>query len=154
MERRMTKIALMPAEMASKYPDADVLMPKPDGALDLGEISQEAAAAANIAAGPIRLPYGIPEHWGFGLQHVQAKQDRVRAIQKLGFVSVQVFICDVASNWTHIVEGRDRKPLLIWQKGGYDLTIVVTWKDTYWSVTTALPYRVAQGTLLYKREEK
>lgn len=148
----MNKIAFKPAAMASKYPNADALMPNPKGGgVDLGEVGAEAAAAANISTGPIRLPYGIPEHWGFGLQHVQAKPDRVRAIERLGFTSVQAFICDVACNWNQIVEGKDGKPVLVWQKGGHDLAIVVTWKETYWSVTTALSYRVVQGTVLYKK---
>lgn len=164
----MNKNAPRPAATTSKYPDADVPVPGLGGGLDLGHIHEDAAAAAMakeageeqpaapgppIPAGPVRLPYGIPEPWGFGLQHVEANADRVRAIKKMGFPSVLAFICDVAANWTHMVRGKDGKLLLVWQRGGYDLTIVVGWKGAYWSVVTALSYRVAQGVIIYEREK-
>lgn len=119
--------------------------------IDLGWIDAEAAKAMGVTEGPIRLQFGYPHEKSFGLRHITANADRVKAIGGCGFESCQNYIWAVAEEWTRAHQSPNGRLILVWPKNGFDLAIVVNWTGTFWSVVTALPFRMVKHPKLYEK---
>ncbi len=118
---------------------------------DLGWIDATAAAAIGKPEGPIRLQWGYPHEKSFGLQHITSNASRVKAITGWGFASCQNYIWAVAENWTRIHSSEKGRLILVWPQQGADLALVVNWTGTFWSVVTALPFRMVKQPKIYEK---
>jgi hypothetical protein len=121
------------------------------GVRDIGEIDAATAKALKVKAGPIRLLLGYEGRTGgWGLKHLETRNDRVKAIKALGYATCEAFVFEIAAQWVEVHPAAEPERLkLVWPTGGLDLAIVVEWSETFWSVTTALPFRPTNKPKLY-----
>lgn len=131
--------------------DADALITSPNGTVVFGIVCECAAAAAGISCAPIVLKYGLGTVRGFGLEHIRTQRERMAGISGLGFSGAIEFVFYVCQGWTKVLRGKDGKVLLVCERHGRDLTVVLDHRNDEWSVTTAMAYRVARGVLLFQR---
>jgi hypothetical protein len=121
----------------------------PAGHVDHGLIEDAHAALAGVQPGPIRLQIGYSGKKGFGYLHVQGMEDRMRQITGMGFKGFGPYCSEVAKNYTRICQGDDGRLMLVWPKDGYNLELVVEWKEGgFWTVVTGLPKRVERAKVL------
>lgn len=131
-------------------PDAEQFIPASNGRDDLGQLDVSVAKAINVPPGPIRLQMGYPGQGGFGLLHVNHHGDRVKQIQQLGYRDFVHFATEVAQNYERICAGSDGKLLLVLDKNGYDLCLVIRFNASFWGITTGLPKRKERAAVLHK----
>jgi hypothetical protein len=121
---------------------------------DLGEIEEEAARLIGGAAAPIRLQHGYEGARGFGNRHVETYEGRMKQIRGLGFATFVQFASFVSVGFEKVLEGEDGRRILVRQKGGYDLRVVIEFiagEDPFWTIVTGLPARIARGLVLYEK---
>jgi hypothetical protein len=75
-------------------------VPTLKGSINFGEISREVSESIGRQSGPIRLEYGNDL---FGKIHIDSKH--IKDIKRAGYVSVEDFVGDVATNFTSIYQG-------------------------------------------------
>lgn len=131
--------------------DSERILTNHNDQIDLGWIGAEAAAATGQPEGPIRLKLGFPHEKSFGLRHITSNADRVKAIKGWGFDSCQNYIWAVAEKWTRIHLSPNGRLVLVWPQEGADLAIVVHWNGSFWSVVTALPFRMVKHPKIYEK---
>lgn len=135
--------------------DATDLVIGPSGTV-FGVIDQAVAEAIGRPQGPICLPYGIPGARGFGRQHVEGMDGRMRQIKGFGhpsFASYAYFICQ---EYGWVMAGDNERLKLVRQYKSYDHIVVVQFDAAqgYWSITTGFPSRrPAHGQKLWVREQ-
>jgi len=120
----------------------------PAGHVDHGLIERADAEKAGVQAGPIRLQIGYPGKKGFGYLHVQGMDDRIRQINGMGFKDFGAYCSGVAKGYTRICQGDEERLVLVWPKEGYDLQLVLEWKDGFWTIVTGVPKRVDRSPKL------
>ena len=133
------------------YPHRALWCTVTPGAPDLGAIPPDAALAAGVHPGPVRLPDGVPTSFGYGRLHIEGAPGRVNAMRGLGFSDVLDFVSQVATNWTRLLPAEDDKLQLVWRRDAADLRVVVRWEAPCWAVVTALPSRHHPATPIYVR---
>ncbi|THD58554.1 hypothetical protein [Phenylobacterium sp.] len=114
----------------------------------------DAAKALGVAAGPIRLLLGHHGRTGgWGLKHLEGREDRQGAIKALGYVQCEKFIFAVAASWTEVHDATEPNRIkLVWPKDGLHLALVVEWTGEFWTVITALPFRPSDKPKLYEKK--
>ncbi|MCF4130274.1 hypothetical protein [Methylobacterium sp. SyP6R] len=121
----------------------------------LGHIDALAAAACGVAPGAIKLLEGVPGPRGWGAAHIETTPNRMRQLKGVGFNTALAFVQAIAKGWTKILRGDHGRLILVYQVGGRDHCAVVEHKGPvgrgFWSVTTAIPKRVAREPMLYMK---
>lgn len=120
---------------------------------DIGSIDADAAKALGVAAGPIRLLLGHHGRTGgWGLKHLDGRQDRQAAIKALGYANCELFVFAVAKSWSEVHDAAEPNRIkLVWPNKGLHLALVVEWTGEFWTVITALPFRPSDKPKLYVR---
>lgn len=134
--------------------DPDVIIQARPGVNDLGLIDGDAAAAAGVPPGPIRLLNGWPGAKGWGYRHVMSNPDRLRAIEGRGYPNAIEFAWAVAQSWTRLHRGPagpQPRVSVVSRKDDYELALALHWTGTRWSVTTMLPFRRVNYPLIYEK---
>ena len=131
--------------------DPERILTNHENQIDLGWIDTKAASATGRPEGPIRLQWGYPHEKSFGLRHITSNASRVKAINGWGFESCQNYIWAVAEHWTRIHASEKGRLILVWPQQGADLALVVNWTGEFWSVVTALPFRMVKQEKLFER---
>lgn len=126
----------------------------PGGSLDFGAIPDDVALSLGIPSGPVRLQYGIPGSKGFGLRHIEDNPGRMQQFNNIGFNGVAHFVLSVASHYDHIAEvPTESRIALVRRHLEHDCALILQFNTGgFWSVTTALPYRVSRRKLLWSRQ--
>lgn len=94
--------------------------------------------------GPIKLLNGVEGRTGgFGLEHIQAKPERIKQISSFGFGTVHSYLRFVLEFVTHMGFQQDGRMVLIREDGRQFHHIICQWDPTLhvWSITTAIPKR-------------
>ncbi len=126
----------------------------PGGALAFGAIPADVATAVGIPSGPVRLQNGIPGSRGFGLRHIEDNPGRMQQFLNIGFNGVAPYVLAIASNYEHIAEDPTASRIaLVRRHLEHDCVLIVQYNaGGFWSVTTALPYRVSRRKILWSRQ--
>lgn len=126
------------------------------GSYDLGYIDDSVAAKIGVTGGPIRLQVGYPGPRGFGNLHVEAHTPRIKQLKELGYGSFLLFCAEVAQNYEAIQQGENDRLILIREKLGRDLRLIVEYcnqGDAFWTIITGMPYRVSRKKELFRFKE-
>jgi hypothetical protein len=94
--------------------------------------------------GPVKLLNGVEGRTGgFGLEHIQAKPDRIKQIASFGFATVHAYVRFVLDQVTHMGFQQDGRMVLIREDGRQFHHIICQWDPalSIWSITTAIPKR-------------
>lgn len=140
----------MSAENTDDEHNANVVISSPKTGMDLGEVCREGAKAAAVNSGPIRLLQGRSGGRGFGLKHIE-EPGRTKAIAGRGFQSCKEYVFHVAAQWSHLYKGENGRLIVASQCNGGFNSIVLQWKDGYWSVVTGLPFRAPNEPLMFTK---
>lgn len=143
-----------PTPPAQSEDDPNTVICPSRGVKDIGTVDPEAAKALGVAAGAVRLVLGHHGRTGgWGLKHLEGREDRQAAIKALGYASCEVFVFAVAASWTEVHEAAEPNRIkLVWPNKGLHLALVVEWTGEFWTVITALPFRPTDKPKLYERK--
>ncbi|MGC0052204.1 hypothetical protein ACNSPG_03945 [Brucella pituitosa] len=114
---------------------------------DLGIVSPEAAQAASIHPGFIKLLHGVEgRNGGFGLAHIESKQ-RVEHFKKLGFDEIIDFVRFVAEEYDEFGVQDDGKVVFQRHRDQLIHQVICLWDEDLkiWSVTTAIAKRAERN---------
>ena len=135
-------------------PQSSDLLRSPQGSLEFGLVGADVAQLVSLSAGPIRLEYGIPGDGGYGYSHIQSRPDRILQLQRLGYGTLIEYIAAVGICYNRVCECKETNRLtLVYRHMEHDLRLIVQYNAAcFWSVTTALPYRVCRDRILWERQ--
>ena len=92
---------------------------------------------------------------GFGLAHIEARPQRMKQLNGLGYSSAHGFVRDVFRNYSLVSLQENERLALIYERGADYLFVICQWDNTrsVWSVTTALPKRHKRLQVVWTREK-